>query len=133
MIDTKEYNEILFIIHNLINNNEIKITDESFSISFLKHLLINHPLLQKEILSLKEKSKIDSKFDHNIFKVVSNIVNKKNRSSKVLLNNIDDIVTFHTSRPSSSSSVPQVSPQQVKVVRARYAHSPVHRADIAEA
>ena len=50
MINTKEYNDILEIFKELISNNEITITDESFSISYIKSLLISNPKFQNAII-----------------------------------------------------------------------------------
>ena len=70
MINTKEYNDILEIFKELISNNEITITDESFSISYIKSLLISNPKFQNAIISLQEKTNNQSDRNKNIFSLI---------------------------------------------------------------
>ena len=96
MINTKEYCDILEIFKELISNNEITITDESFSISFIKSLLISNPKFQNAIISLKEKTNNQSDRNKNIFSLVKMLNKKKGKEARILLNNLNsDFSTFY--------------------------------------
>jgi phage FluMu gp28-like protein len=58
MINTKEYNEILEIFKEIINNNEITITPESFTINNIKHILLTNSKFQNSLNTLKDNSNI---------------------------------------------------------------------------
>ena len=58
MINTKEYNEILEIFKEIINDNEITITPESFTINNIKHILLTNSKFQNSLNTLKDNSNI---------------------------------------------------------------------------
>ena len=96
MINTKEYCDILEIFKELISNNEITITEESFSISFIKSLLISNPKFQNAIISLKEKTNNQSDRNKNIFSLVKMLNKKKGKEARILLNNLSsNFSTFY--------------------------------------
>ena len=99
MINTKEYNDILEIFKELISNNEITITDESFSISYIKSLLISNPKFQNAIISLQEKTNNQSDRNKNIFSLIKMLNKKKGKEARILLNNLSTNFSIFYNEP----------------------------------
>ena len=86
MINTKEYNEILEIFKEIINNNEITITPESFTINNIKHILLTNSKFQNSLNTLKDNSNILGEKNKNIFTIIKQLNKKYAKDSKILLN-----------------------------------------------
>ena len=88
MQNFREYNEILSIMRNLIDNGDIKITKDSFNIQNLKNILLSFPQFEQEINSLKEKLKLQNDKNLNWFFMLKLLNKKKGKNALLLINNI---------------------------------------------
>ena len=105
MINSKEYYEILSIFKELIANNEIKITPESFSISAIKNILLSNDKFTQELNSLKDKLKSQNEKNKNLFSLIQHINKKKSKESKIILNSLSSSFSLFFNEPPFISSL----------------------------
>lgn len=113
MFNSKEYYEILSIFKELISSNEITITNNSFSISSLKQILLSNPKFKTEINSILEKIKSKNEKNKNIFSLIQTLNKKKARETKLLLNSISTSFSIFFNEPSYIISLNKVLYQSI--------------------
>ena len=113
MFNSKEYYEILSIFKELISSNEITITNDSFSISSLKQILLSNPKFKTEINSILEKIKSKNEKNKNIFSLIQTLNKKKARETKLLINSISTSFSIFYNEPSYIISLNKVLYQSI--------------------
>jgi hypothetical protein len=90
MNNSKEHYEILEIFKEMINNDEIPISQMDFNKSTLKNLILCNQKFLPMRNSLKEKNKSNLEKNKNVFSLIKNINKKQHHESKIIFQHLNN-------------------------------------------